>query len=106
MENSNLVGLPRLVIYSYLSSAELLAIVRMLSKKDLERVKTSNIIRAGKHFRFSANLSKVELHVNKKRKPLDVTHYSDIRLLVDLSQPLGPQHSSRMSSYFRSFYAN
>ena len=89
MENCNLVGLPRLVIYSYIDGGTLLSHVRLLSKADQERVKTSHIIREGKWFTFSASLSKVEKHVDKKRKPIEVTHFNEIRLLVDLSEPLG-----------------
>ena len=60
MENSNLVGLPRLVIYAFLDSEKLLCVIRLLSKKDLERVNTSHIIRENKLFRLSANLSNIE----------------------------------------------
>ena len=67
--------------------------MRALSKSDLDRVKTSHIIREGKWFIFSANLSKVEKYVDKKRKPIDINSYDEIRLLVDLSEPLGSQHS-------------
>ena len=41
-------GLPRLVIYSYLEKRELMTNIRILSRKDRERVDTSYIIREGK----------------------------------------------------------
>ena len=77
-----------------------------MSKSDLDRVKTSHIIREGKWFVFSANLTKVEKYVDKKRKPIDINSYDEIRLLVDLSEPLGSQHSQRMSSTVKAFYSH
>ena len=102
MLNLNLVGLPRLIIYSYIEPNKLLNDIRALSKKDLERVDTSHIIRESKHLPFRANLAKVEQHVFSKKKPVDVTHRDSMNLFVDLSGPA--VQTSRMSSYFRIFY--
>ena len=60
MLNYNLVGLPRLMIYSYLTPQKLLTDIRSLSKKDQSHVATSHIIRENKHFKFKANLAVVE----------------------------------------------
>ena len=48
-------GLSRLIVYSYLERNELMGSIRVLSKKDRERVDTSYIIREGKG-EFSAKV--------------------------------------------------
>ena len=102
MLNLNLVGLPRLIIYSYLEPSKLLTDIRALSMKDLDRINTSQIIKEGKILPFKANLVKVEKHVFKNKKPYDVSQYDTMNLLVDLSKPAGKR--SRTSSYFKNFY--
>ena len=101
MLNYNLVGLPRLIIYSYLTPHKLLTDIRSLSKKDQNHIATSHIIRQHKHLPFKANLAAVEQHVFSKRRPVEITDRDSVHLLVDLS---GPMVTSRMSSYFKMFY--
>jgi len=84
MNNKTLSGLPRLVIYSYLTKPELLATIRLLSNKDRERVDTSFIIREGKgRFKAKIDLLLGTSSIKKGKKAISVRAYDLIEVTVD-----------------------